>query len=145
MVMNGQFQRRNTRSAKLTISAVQEIRRRYADGETQSNLARVFEVSLNQIGRIVRGESWQSAGDVVKRKLTAQESLAHILQMQGNGLLEPIYEEEKEPEPERPDDWREGLTNEEIVVAEKMIGFGQDCWRVRDGIIEKRKVENDAK
>lgn len=47
----------NTRSAKLSNSQVIEIRQHYADGWSQGRLAREFDMSVVQIGRIVRGES----------------------------------------------------------------------------------------
>jgi hypothetical protein len=53
------FPGRNTRSARITPQDVRDIRRRYGEGETQAFLSRAFGVSVIQIGRIVRGESWQ--------------------------------------------------------------------------------------
>lgn len=50
-------------SAQLTEAQVQVIRRRYAAGATQGSLARVYQVSLNTIGRIVRFETWTWLGD----------------------------------------------------------------------------------
>lgn len=52
------FGRSNTRAGKLNPSKVREIRERYNMGETQRDLGVAFGVSTNQIGRIVRGESW---------------------------------------------------------------------------------------
>lgn len=50
----------NARSARLTAAQVQTIRTRYqAGGITQGDLAREYQVSVVQVGRIVRGESWQ--------------------------------------------------------------------------------------
>ena len=53
------FNARNTRAAKATPQMVMEIRRRYAEMESQPSLARVFGLSVSQIGRIVRGEHWK--------------------------------------------------------------------------------------
>lgn len=44
--------------ARLTENDVSEIRRRYADGETQKRLADAFGVNQTHISRIVRRESW---------------------------------------------------------------------------------------
>ena len=44
--------------SKLTQAQVDEIRRLYAEGYTQGSLCRHFRVSIAQIGRIVRNESW---------------------------------------------------------------------------------------
>ena len=53
------FNARNARAAKATPQMVMEIRRRYAEMESQPSLARVFGLSVSQIGRIVRGEHWK--------------------------------------------------------------------------------------
>lgn len=54
------FIRGATAAAKLTLEQVQEMRRHYRDGATQGDLSRYYGVSIGQVGRIVRGESWQS-------------------------------------------------------------------------------------
>lgn len=54
------FHKRNSLAAKLVAEQVVEIRRKYATGEhTQGGLAREYKISVVQIGRILRGESWQ--------------------------------------------------------------------------------------
>lgn len=53
------FRQSNTRAAKLRPQDILDIRTRYASGETQGRLSRDYQISLGQIGRIVRGESWQ--------------------------------------------------------------------------------------
>lgn len=55
------FGRSNRAAKKLTLEEVVEIRRRYDSGDTQGALARSFGISAVQIGRIVRGESWNSS------------------------------------------------------------------------------------
>lgn len=52
------FRRGNVRGAKLSQSDVVELRRLYELGWTQGRLAREYSVSVGQVGRIVRGESW---------------------------------------------------------------------------------------
>lgn len=52
------FERNNRTAKKLTLSQVAEIRELYAQGATQGQLCRRFGMSVGQIGRIVRGESW---------------------------------------------------------------------------------------
>lgn len=47
------------RSAKLSPGQVLEIRELYSEGATQSRLARLYGISVGQVGRIVRGEQWQ--------------------------------------------------------------------------------------
>jgi transcriptional regulator with XRE-family HTH domain len=52
------FSQGNTRGAKLTNEQVFELRRLYnEEGWTQSQLSKHFNLSVNHIGRIVRGES----------------------------------------------------------------------------------------
>ncbi len=46
-------------AAKLTWNAVRDIRRRYAAGESRRALALTFGVSVPNIGRITRGETWR--------------------------------------------------------------------------------------
>lgn len=52
------FGRSNTRAGKLNPEKVRQLRERYAMGETQNALGKAFGISTNQVGRIVRGESW---------------------------------------------------------------------------------------
>ncbi len=56
-VVPPQYGERNPR-AKLTAEQVIEIRRRYAEGETQTKLGMEYGVSQAAIGYIVRGEHW---------------------------------------------------------------------------------------
>lgn len=54
------FEARNTRSAKLTAGQVIDMRHKYAHLRyTQGRLAREYGLSVVQVGRILRGESWQ--------------------------------------------------------------------------------------
>jgi hypothetical protein len=53
------FQRHNSRAAKLNASQVAEIRQLYEEGWSQGRLCREYGMSIGQIGRIVRGESWR--------------------------------------------------------------------------------------
>ena len=57
---DGRFSPGNERAAKLTDTKVYWIRTMYVTGEmTQGELSRRTGVSVGQIGRICRGESWQ--------------------------------------------------------------------------------------
>lgn len=57
---NRQVQGESTRTAKLTISQVAEIRSRFANGETQTDIARNYNVSKSCIYLIVRSKNWKS-------------------------------------------------------------------------------------
>jgi hypothetical protein len=52
------FRKHHTTAAKLTPSQVFEMRKEYVAGATQGALARKYQVSIGQVGRIVRGEAW---------------------------------------------------------------------------------------
>lgn len=53
------FKKGNSRAGKITPAEVFEMREAYAAGDSQGTLARRFQLSVGQVGRIVRGESWQ--------------------------------------------------------------------------------------
>lgn len=54
------FRQGNVQGKKLTPSKVYEMRQRFFEqGWTQGALAREYGVSVGQVGRITRGESWQ--------------------------------------------------------------------------------------
>jgi len=73
------FERKNSKAAKLTPEDVRAIRQHYAEGATQGDLCRHFGVSVGQIGRIVRGESWSGkAADGMKTAAEAERSLARV-------------------------------------------------------------------
>lgn len=89
------FRAGHKRSAKLTGEQVLSIRQRYLAGESQGSLARDFQISVGQIGRIVRGESWIAQARVEDPQAIrdeAADSLARLLQMQ----KDPLPSEEKE-------------------------------------------------
>ena len=52
------FRKGNIRASKLTASEVFAMREAYARGATQGELCRRYRLSVGQVGRIVRGESW---------------------------------------------------------------------------------------
>lgn len=56
------FQNRNSKAAKLTAALVAQMRERYASSDcTQADLAREFGITVVHVGRILRGEVWQTA------------------------------------------------------------------------------------
>jgi hypothetical protein len=54
------FGKHHTRSAKLTGEQVYQLRLDYVSGTSQGDLSRKYQISIGQVGRIVRGESWQA-------------------------------------------------------------------------------------
>lgn len=73
------FERQNSKAAKLSPDDVRLIRQYYSEGATQGQLCRHFGVSVGQIGRIVRGESWAGkAADGMKTEAEAARSLAQL-------------------------------------------------------------------
>lgn len=76
------LQKRNT-SKKLTAEAVADIRKLYGEGATQGALSRYYGVSIGQIGRIVRGESWQEgAGSRMPTQAEMDATLQRMLHLQ---------------------------------------------------------------
>lgn len=86
------FGRRNTKARKLTAYEVQQIRKAYAEGETQGALARAYGMSVGQIGRIVRGESW--SGGLMPQGVSAAE-----LEASAQRLLDLQHSLSKPPGP----------------------------------------------
>lgn len=80
------FRNNNKRQGNrvLTYSQVQEIRTLYEAGSTQSVLCKQYGVSIGQIGRIVRGESWQDADPAVltNKPKTAEDAQASLAKVQ---------------------------------------------------------------
>lgn len=52
------MRKHNTRAAKLKPADVFDIRAAYSGGATQRELAQTYHLSVVQVGRVVRGESW---------------------------------------------------------------------------------------
>lgn len=82
------YQNGNKRASKLTLTQVKDMRELYARGDcTQGQLARDYKVSVIQVGRILRGESWQGVGEaspspvaddpsaILQRVLAVQEEI----------------------------------------------------------------------
>lgn len=60
------FRARHTAAAKLTGEQVINLREEYVNGATQGSLARKYHLSVNQVGRIVRGECWNALPNVAR-------------------------------------------------------------------------------
>lgn len=98
--MTGNFRFRNTRAAALTPGQVKEIRERYGTGRwTQRTLADEYGLSVVQIGRIVRNESWKHLPPTPMGPQELQQSAQRLYEMQQKGLLGPVAKEEKRPPP----------------------------------------------
>jgi len=76
------FERSNVKASKVTPTQVVEIKERYAKGETQGSLCRAFGLSVGQIGRIVRGESWGHLGGGVTTDAEAEASMVRFIARQ---------------------------------------------------------------
>jgi transcriptional regulator with XRE-family HTH domain len=57
--MSQRFRRGNHYASVLTPAQAIDIRRKYAEGMTQSALCHEYDVSVSTIARLVRGESWR--------------------------------------------------------------------------------------
>ena len=89
------FSRGNNKGRKLNPDQVGSIRRRYEEGWTQGELARAEQVSVGQIGRIVRGESWQAG------QIRAVEAREEVQPLRTEGLMERLARIQAEGEVER--------------------------------------------
>ena len=136
------FGNRNTKSAKLTLTKVAEIRERYETGETQGSLARMFGVSIGQIGRIVRGESWQQREAQAPLVVPpAQEVYARVQQRIENGSLVPGEKKVRGEESHvREGNWFDGLTEGEVKLAKNSINFGMSEWVARETVLKARNI-----
>lgn len=98
------FAFRNNRAAKLTPGQVMQIRTRYEEGLcTQGELAREFQISIVQVGRIVRGEVWQTLPASVASDQQIIESAERMMALQAaeqrrkDGEADRMAEELKGP------------------------------------------------
>lgn len=77
------FELKNKRAKKLTAGDVAEMREHYAQGATQGALSRHYGVTIGQVGRIVRGESWQEgAGTRMPTQEEQDETLRRLMLLQ---------------------------------------------------------------
>jgi hypothetical protein len=85
-----------THNAKLSAEDAAEIRQRYADGETQSALAKAFGVSPAAVSLLILGQTWAAGPDATGRIAAYLDSQPKgrllclpgvgFLRKQGNGL-----------------------------------------------------------
>jgi len=68
----GNFGMGNRKASKVTAVMVEEMRRAYEQGVTQRELGERYRLSVGQVGRIVRRESWQDTG--VAKRFVERES-----------------------------------------------------------------------
>ena len=87
------FEARNKKAQKMTAGEVAELRQLYGQGATQGELCRRFGIYVGQVGRIVRGESWQAgAGARMPTQEESDATLGRLLALQqavNDGLVEP--------------------------------------------------------
>lgn len=94
------FTKRNSRAAKLSTLQVIEIREKYNTGSyTQASLAREYGVTVVQIGRIVRGEVWQSIRSPMPTQAEFDESAKRLMAIQHEvNILGPQARLDEPPE-----------------------------------------------
>lgn len=93
MTVNGQFAPNNIKSAKLTWTDVRRIRELYAEGWSQGDLSREFDVGVAQIGKIVRNECWKERGLKTAPRHIPEERLHQIAQLSTDikeGRVQPL-------------------------------------------------------
>lgn len=80
---DSQFKPNNRYGAKITVTDVQKMRADYATGKTtQGALSRIYGISVIQIGRIIRYESWQNVPPFVLSGEDLALSANRILRIQ---------------------------------------------------------------
>ena len=129
------FERKNSKAAKLTPEMVRQIRQYYAEGATQGDLCRHFGVSVGQIGRIVRGESWAGkAADGMKTPAEAERSLARVQAMLADKPA-PVVGSVVRPPPPDPLDGGDAPTEVEGsalgTLNDRAAAYGLDIDKLR--------------
>lgn len=131
-----QFERRNAKASKLTPSQVVEIRRRYAEGATQNALCREYQMSIGQIGRIVRGESWHSleGGAIASPAMAKASEAAFLAKLAADAELRnanaqhvpasPLDDEDEKVPAEEP-------TRAQQLLQERAKALGLDIEQLR--------------
>lgn len=134
------FERNNRTAKKLTLSQVAEMREHYAQGVTQGALARHYKMSVGQIGRIVRGESWTT--DVppasMPRASEIEASAKRLLQVQAQvdsapGIAAMAADAMRKPPPD-PLDGGDAPTEVEGglgALNERAAAYGLDIDKLR--------------
>lgn len=135
------FERNNRTAKKLTLSQVAEIRELYAQGATQGQLCRRFGMSVGQIGRIVRGESWAADAQPVSmpRASDIEASAKRLLQVQAQVNAAPeiaaMAEEVKRKPPPDPLDGGDAPSEVEggalSTLNDRAAAYGLDIEKLR--------------
>ena len=116
------------RAAKLAPDQVIEIRRLYAEaGWSQGRLAREFEMSVGQIGRIVRGESWTgytlppTEQEIAHRMLMDSPPSAAEIAASAARLTAKLTEPSPPPDPppEAPEDYASRISRMAAELRER--------------------------
>lgn len=130
-------QKREKKAQKLNLSLVAEIRKLYGEGHTQGALARHFGVSVGQIGRIVRGESWQAnTGARMPTQAEQDAMLERVWLLQKQVELAPeLVKQERKPPPmllEGGDAPEEGTGEGLSEIQKRAAAMGVDVRRISD-------------
>lgn len=79
----GKFWSGNSKAAKITVHDVQQMRHDYDTGQaTQGALAKRYKLSITQVARIVRGESWQNVPAIELGAFDLEASARRMLALQ---------------------------------------------------------------
>lgn len=117
------FATRNRGAARLSADQVIDIRTRYQGGMTQGALARMYKVSIGQIGRIVRGESWHMAEEAAgipssEQLANMHAAMAEAQRKSGDGILAGLEESAPKNESELPEPSEETLARKRALLGE---------------------------
>lgn len=127
IMASGKYTFRNTKAAKITPGAVLRMREGYAEGKTQRELAVEFGLSVVQVGRIVRGESWNSLPPGFEGQSEIAASAERLFRMQeslqeeGSSALAKLEGDLRAAKEKDSDSLLKELTSAEVL--EKSKGF----------------------
>lgn len=93
----GQRACRKKPNSKVNGEQVMQIRKLYAEGWTQGSLCREFQLSIGQIGKIVRGESWTHLPTITTdREYQAAAQLNDLAEVRGREVPEEVIKASQE-------------------------------------------------
>lgn len=96
--MTSHFRRGNHYASKLSPAQVVDMRRDYAEGMTQGDLAKKYDMGVSSVGRVVRGESWRHISSP-RPEPTDQEIHESMLRVMKAAGLEMPASDTVAPEP----------------------------------------------
>jgi len=125
----------NSRAAKLRPEQVLKMRELYEQGMTQRELGEIYDMSVNQVGRIVRNESWKAYKHTLTDQQLEHDAVVNALPIDQQAIAESAAKlAARLAEPPAPAEPQPALTPEQY--AENMRRLAE--------IARRRKTEDDS-